>query len=214
MAVVSGDVGNSTTVGLLAFIGVVLRRWWAQYSGFPNTSDTNLIDDTGVATTLDLVTALMSGNTTTRATGSGDLFNMYTRGITISNTPGSTIDFSQIPYTTYDVYIYFCEGTASVSGETFSVSDGTTTYYYQNQGSDNFNGGTLAAVTSTSAGSPSTTGNYIKFTGLTAAAITITCVCSATATDAVVGFQVVEDAGGASGYINIANLYYQKLLAG
>jgi hypothetical protein len=198
MAVVSGDLGNSTTVGITATIGVVPVANWIQYSGFPNTSDTNLEDDSVSATTMDLVTAAMSGNATTRATGSGDLFNMFTRGVTISNTPGSTIDLSQIPYTTYDVYIYFCEGTGSVSGETFSVSDGTTTYYYENQGSDNFNSGTLAAVTSTSVGSPDTAGNYVKFTGLTAAAITITCVCSATATDAVVGFQVVEDAGGGS----------------
>ena len=197
MAGISGSLGSGTSPGTVAVIGVVPLAEWDQYAGFPNTSDTNLVDSTGSATTMDLVTALMSGNSTTRASGSGDLFNMFTRGVDIDSSPGSTIDFSQIPYSTYDVYIYFCEDTTSVAAQTFSVTDGTTTYYYENQGADNFNSGTLAAVTSTSVGSPDTTGNYVKFTGLTAAAVTITCISSTNSAVDVVGFQVVEDAGGA-----------------
>jgi len=193
---VSGDLGSGTAVSPTATIGVEPYTNWLQYSGFPNTSQTNLEDQTGSATTLDLVTAAMRGNKTTRAVGSGDLFDMFTRGVATDDASGSTIDFSEIPYSEYDIIIYFAEDVGNASGETFSVSDGTTTYYYENQGSDNFNSGTLTQVTSTSAGTPDTTGNYVRFSGLTAAAVTITCLCSDDrATDAV-GFQVIEVTGG------------------
>ena len=196
------DLGSGQAVSVLASIGVEPYVGWTQKSGFPNVSATNLDDHTGTATTCDLVTATMRGNRTTRAVDdSSALFDMFARGVAVDDTAGSTIDLSEIPYSEYDVIVYFAEDTGNSSGDSFSVTDGTTTYYYENQGTDNFDSGTLTQVTSTSSGSPDTTGNYVRFSGLTATAVTITGVCGADSATDFVGFQVIEVTGGGGGGI-------------
>lgn len=175
MTAVSVDLGSGTTVGTTPSIGVEPHDNWQQEFGFPNFTSTNLEDDSETATTLDLELATAAGNITTRATGSGDLFNMFTRAagcrIELENTQ---LIITQIPYSTYNVYLYFCESSSSTSGPLYEFTDGTTSYYYETQGSDNFDSGTLTRVTSESSGTPDTTGNYILFEGLSSASVTIT----------------------------------------
>lgn len=201
MTAVSVDLGTGTTIGTTANEGVEPHVNWTQQTGFPNFTATNLEDDTTTATTVDLQLSNAKANNSTRASGSGDLFNMFTRGVNVDGPSASTdLIWGQITdeYTTYNLYVYFCELTTSTGGN-ISFTDGTTTYYYENQAADNFNSGTLTRVTSTSSGTPSTTGNYVLFEGLTAAAPTIEVMSD---TDAVqiglVGCQVVESTAGSS----------------
>ena len=195
---VSMDLGTGTTVGTTASIGVEPYANWVQTTGFPNFSRTNMADQTTTATTLDLTAAALAGNVSSRAAGSGDLFNMYTRGVAGTGGAGSTFAFSDNPYAEYDVILYFGEQAANSAGNLQSFSDGTTTYYYDTQGADNFNSGTFTQVTSTSSGSPDTAGNYVRFSGLTAAAVTVTVVSILGGDIALVGMQVIEVTGGAS----------------
>jgi len=199
MTAVSVDLGSGTTVGTSASIGVDPHVNWQQEFGFPNFTSTNLEDDSTAATTLDLELAGAAGNLDTRASGSGDLFNMFTRGAGCRIELEDTVfQIDQIPYTTYNVYLYFCESSSSTSGPVYEITDGTTAYYYETQGSDNFDSGTLTRVTSESSGTPDATGNYILFEGLSSSSLTITCNGdSGNANDlAFVGLQIVEDAGG------------------
>lgn len=207
---VSVDLGSGTTVGTTASIGVEPYINWQQKSGFPDFTATNLEDQASVVTTLDLQ-GDFTGNQSTRATGSGDLFNMFTRAAGIgAAASASTLAITENPYATYDVIVYFCEVSTSVATETISFSDGTTTYYYECQGSDNFNGGTLTRVTSTSAGSPDTTGNYVRFEGLTSASTTITMIESVANHAGACGMQIIEVTGG-GGIIPLISHHIRQL---
>lgn len=200
---VSVDLGTGTTVGTTASIGVEPYVNWTQHGGFPDFTDTNLEDQDSSATTLDLA-GDFTVNQTTRASGSGDLFNMFTRAAGIGSTSSiSTLDITEIPYSEYDIILYFCESTSSVSAEDFSFTDGTTKFYYESQGSDNFNSGTLTQVTSTDSGTPDTTGNYVRWTSLTATSTTITMEMIGGTSNRMgaVGMQVIEVTGGGGGRI-------------
>lgn len=196
MTAVSVDLGSGTSVSTSASIGVDPHSNWQQESGFPTFTSTNLEDDTTAATTLDLeFSSSGSGNLTTNATGSGDLYDMFTRGVRVPQTSSASLIFSEIPYSSYDLYLYIAE-TDTASGDLYEFSDGTTTYYFESQGTDNFNSGTLARVSSTSSISPSTSGNYVLFEGLSSASVTITATSPDSNEMAMVGLQVVEASSG------------------
>lgn len=195
---ISIDLGTGTTVGIVPSIGVEPYANWVQKTGTPDFTATNLEDQDAAATTCDL-TADFTGNVITRASGSGDLFNMFTRGAGIGVTASiSTMAFTDIPYSTYDIILYFCETSTSVAGGDFSFTDGTTKYYYDAQAADNYNGGTLTRVTSTSSGSPSTTGNYVRWESITGASKTITmeAILGASNRMGACGIQIIEVLGG------------------
>lgn len=193
------DVGTGTTVGTVASIGVESYANWQQFTGFPNWTATNIEDQTGSATTTDLVLATGFGNRDTRAVGSGDLFNMFTRAVGVS-TSTTTLAYAQIPYTTYDIIVYVCEEASSPSGALLTVTDGTTSYYYESQAADNFNGGTFGQITSTDSGTPDTTGNYVRFSSITGASKTIS-LTNSVASMTVVGIQLIEVTAGGGGRI-------------
>jgi hypothetical protein len=195
---VSADLGSGDAVGTIPSIGIGPHANWVQYSGFPSWSATNMEDQSGNATTMDCVFAngLRSGNITTSAIGPGDTFEMFRRGVRADTETDSTFSITQIPYSKYDVVFYIenAEGSSSSVGDHDTIiSDGTTTYYVASDGSPKFTG-TLEQITNQTPLSHDGRGNYIVFSGLTSASVTITSRISGTVVFncSFVGFQVIE----------------------
>lgn len=179
---------DSSSAGALTFItgfpyGVESSSNWTQ--GEANTS--NLIDDSGAATTLDFAMAAF-----TLSTG-GDIPNFTTFRYGDSHFPGAASDswsLSEIPYAQYKIIVYATGSATLVQGD---ISVGGTTYYYaQNRGNVAF-----TEITDTSAAGTPVFGNYAVFgsdtTPLTGANQTISWSATGQAGAAILtGFQVVQ----------------------
>ena len=78
---------------------------------------------------------------------------------------------SQIPYSVYDIYVYFSSDTA---GRTGSVSDGSTTYYFSMLGSAAISGANALFTQTTDTLGTNPGANYAVFAGLSGASQTLT----------------------------------------
>lgn len=193
---VSVDLGSGTTVGTSATIGPLGggRAYWQQASGSPNFADTNLADNSGAATTLDLTLTDASGNNNTRAVDDGGSeFDMFTRGFGSAGTgTPATLTIAEIPYTNYDIVVCIEEHSSSGSGKTLAISDGATTFYAITQETARWNG-SWAPITSESSGSPDTAGNYAVFENLSGASQVLTFTPDTSGSGFVItGLQIIE----------------------
>lgn len=152
----SDDDDANTVIGTP--YGVVSSSNWNESLYDTNStaySLENLVDDSGAATTLDLdaagftisVFGTIPANTTFRY---GD-----------SHFPGAAADtwtLSQIPYAEYYIIAYV-SGNNLVQG---SITDGTTTYYWDDA-ANKANAANLTEITDTSAAGTPVFGNYAVF---------------------------------------------------
>jgi len=176
----SGDVAGVT----------VSQNNWNNASG-SSGSLSNANNNNGVATTLD---ASWSANTTWRVTANGtstgDAKLMY--GYIDPINPGQTavVNLTQIPYTTYNVYVYFGSNNTGATG---TVTDGTTTYSFtngaNNPGGNGFQAADYVRTTDTGSGYP--LANYAVFENRTGASRTIT-VTDVSSGSGIFGVQVTE----------------------
>jgi hypothetical protein len=190
---VSIDLGSGATVGTVATIGAIDggRAGWRQHSGAPDFTATNILDNTGAATTLDL-TADFSANSTARDTDDTTAtWDMFNRGGGVLSGSGTTLAFSQIPYAKYDVVLYFSSVFVSA---TMNVSDGTTTYYTLGNDAGNWTGNssTFARAEALTGGAADDNGNYMHWEGLTSASLTLTAISSTSSAMALCGVQIIE----------------------
>lgn len=84
-------------------------------------------------------------------------------------TNDATVTLSQIPYSEYDVYVYFGAGTNNRTGQ---ITDGTTTYSFRTSSIDPEFAGTYLQATDTGTSFPDA--NYAIFGGHTSPSITLT----------------------------------------
>ena len=84
-------------------------------------------------------------------------------------TNDATVTLSQIPYSEYDVYVYFGAGTNNRTGQ---ITDGTTTYSFRTNSIDPEFAGTYLQATDTGTSFPDA--NYAIFSGHTSPSITLT----------------------------------------
>ncbi|MCX6868233.1 MAG: hypothetical protein NTV46_18905, partial [Verrucomicrobia bacterium] len=176
---ISVNVGGFDTVhDVTGSLGVVSAANWNNLTTVANATGSNLMDDSGASTTLDIS---FSGwnNDTFNAWGDSraDMYSnfLHHQGDTMGN---ATVNLTQIPYATYDVYIYY---NGFVTKQVQAWTDGVTTLYGLR--GPNSGGGlsgyiqyqttseatALADVAGGTAG-----GNYLKFTGLTGSSLTLT----------------------------------------
>lgn len=186
--------------GTSQYAGVALANNWN--NSWPSNPTTDLIDNSGAATTLDL--AYVSFNTWSiqgsapgqDADGSynRNLINGYLNsgpaawGPSITN---SYVSLSQIPYAQYDVIIYFSADTAGRNG---AVTDGTSTFYFSTLGSASVSGANALLVQTTDTTGANPGANYAVFSGLTGSSQTFT-VDPKSGNDqwlGIAGFQVVS----------------------
>lgn len=156
------------------FAGVNPVTNWVVATG--NGTISNLGDNTGVATTLDITASSAFGpwrmSGTTPAQDSDGSYNKRMINPYLNAAGNTSVTIAQNPYLNYSVYVYFSSDTA---GRTGTVTDGTTTYSFTTIGPTSISGGnaTLTQTTDTSGGNPSA--NYAVFTNLSGASKTITC---------------------------------------
>lgn len=165
---VNGTVSGANVAGL-----VPASNW---NNSWPSNPTTDLIDDSGAATTLDI--AIASFNTWSvvgshpgqdaDTTYNKELLNGYLNAGPAGWNPPIThseIAFSEIPYTSYDIIVYF---SADVAGREGIVTDGTTTYSFNTVGPASVSGANaLFAQTTDTSLSYQTVANYAIFAGLT-----------------------------------------------
>ena len=185
------------------FTDVQESIWYSQWIGDPSgTNDSPIVDNHGIETLLAVSwTAPNTGNGQNSqpgtqpadwadAAGNPNLYVGY-----LESTKGNPLTFTltNIPYASYDVYVYMNRNGAD-SGTDGSIAVGGATYYYHPIVGWN---GVFTRATRTTPPSPAGTApaaNYCKFAGLTGATQTIT-AATIGATDnggAISGFQIVN----------------------
>jgi hypothetical protein len=172
---------NGTIGGASQYAGVVLANHWN--NSWPSNPTTDLIDNSGTATTLDLAYgawgswSIQGSHPGPDANGSynKELLNGYLNaGPAGWNPPitNSHVSLSQIPYAQYDIYIYFSSDAADRPGY---ATDGTTSYFFNTLGAPSIAGADALLIQTTETSNANHPGaNYAVFSGLSGAAQTIT----------------------------------------
>ena len=200
--IISWNYDSNGTVTGTNVAGVAAAANWN--NSWPANPTTDLIDETGAATTLDLAYASYNG---WRINGShpgvdGDgsynkeLLNGYLNaGPAGWNPPTTTssITLTEIPFAAYDLIVYF---SSDVGGREGDITDGTTTFSFNTVGPASTSGANaLFAQTTDTTGSYSVAANYAIFTGLTGASQTVTVAMRDNDEwGGIAGFQVVSTA--------------------
>ncbi len=177
------DHDHDVTTGTAGVVDV--GNWNNLTGAVANPTGTSLIDDSGVATTAGI-------------SSSGWLYNTFNdfgdnRKNMLSNFIGrdgdpissATITLTSIPYATYDVYIYYTaywmgnggeiqpwtesEGSTTLYGLRGPLSGGQLTGYQQYQTTSH-----ATALADADAAGGTAGGNYLVFSGLSAANLTLT----------------------------------------
>jgi hypothetical protein len=175
---------NSTITGGNQFAGIVMEPYWnntelmiGNATGDPVISS-NLVDNSGTATGLMVAQNSSQNpwdywaiNFTTPAQDADGTFNRrllngyQNKGATEAPYT-SSITISAIPYSTYDLYVYFSSDNAGRDG---SVTDGSTTYYFSTLGQAETAGvNALFAQTTETSSANHPGADYAVFSGLTA----------------------------------------------
>lgn len=180
-SVVSWNYDRNGTVSGANVAGVVPAANWN--NSWPSNPTTDLIDASGAATTIDLAYTSFNDWNIVASHPGADLDGTYNKellnGYLNSGPAGwnppitySQVVLSGISYGFYDLVVYF---SADVAGREGSVSNGTTTYFFNTVGAASVSGASaLLASTSDTAGTYATTANYAVFRGLSGAGQTIT----------------------------------------
>ncbi|GAA5483097.1 immunoglobulin domain-containing protein [Haloferula sargassicola] len=183
---VSWNLDNNSTVGgegagalplSPSLAGATPVDHWT--NSWPSNITTNLRDDSGNATTVDIAYSSNGGTFAidpahpgqdSDGTWNKEMLNGY---LNAGGGGTSSLTFSQVPYTSYDICVYFSADVADREG---SVSDGTTTYYFRTIGQPTTDGANavLIQTTDTVDDASDDQGNYAIFTGLSGATQTIT----------------------------------------
>ncbi|USN99531.1 MAG: LamG domain-containing protein [Phycisphaeraceae bacterium] len=165
-----------TVTGADHFAGVVSVANWN--NTWPDNPVTDLIDDTGTATTLDITYSSFNSWTVNEPTPANpgpdsdgtynrELLNGYLNAGYAPWGPPITyseVALSDIPYGQYDIIVYF---SSDVAGRAGDITDGTTTYSFNTVGPASVSGAdAVLAQTTDTAGTYATTANYAVFSGL------------------------------------------------
>ncbi|MBB5350869.1 hypothetical protein HNR46_001103 [Haloferula luteola] len=176
-------------------------------NSWPDNPVTNLIDDSGEVTSLDLTVTSFNGWTVNNPQGNpgvdGDgtynreLLNGYLNAGQAAWSPNPTftsVQLTQIPYASYRIIVYF---SSDVAGREGDVSDGTTTYSFNSLGPASVSGtDAVFAETTDGEGTYGTAANYAVFDGLTGSSQTITVqMRDDDEWGGIAGFQVVAHVG-------------------
>jgi hypothetical protein len=179
--VISWNLDNYGTVSGNNVAGVVAAANWN--NSWPDNPTISLIDSTGAATTLNLSYSSFNSyhiqgshpGVDADGTYNRELLNGYLNSGAAAWNPWTTTSsftLSQIPYSQYDVYVYFSADTA---GRTGSLTDGTTTFGFSTLGSAAVSGASALFVETTDTTGAFPLADYAVFKGETASSLTITC---------------------------------------
>jgi autotransporter-associated beta strand protein len=194
-----GTVPTNST----SFAGVVSAANWNDSYTISTSANplsgspwSNLIDDSGTATTLDI--SFNSGAqwqlNPRNVAPSQDLDGTYNKRmlkgyVDMSGGQPVTVTLAEIPYAKYDIYIYMNSAAANREGY---VTDGASKFYFRTYGSDAISGdnAVFARATETTDLAPNSAANYAKFFNLSGSSQILTVF--AAGNGGIAGIQVVE----------------------
>jgi hypothetical protein len=184
--VISWAYSNGTSVNGSA--GVVLASNWNQTQEAGST-DLLYSDATSSGTTISLSGGF--GAWGIGGVSSPDLDGNTNKAILDGyyNSFGSTATIGSIPFSQYDLIVYF---SSDVDGRTGTVSDGTTTFSFSTMGIAATSGSNaiFTQTTNTGAGNPSA--DYAVFSGLTGASKIISIQSIPSSGMGIAGIQIVQ----------------------
>lgn len=201
-AAISWNVDNNSTVGgdgagslpsLSEEAGVVRVGGWSQT--FPDDPTTDLRDDSGVSTSLDIAYSSTNGTWAINFSHPGqdadgswnkEMINGY---LNAGNGGTSSVEITEIPYNAYSIIAYFSSDSDAREG---SVTDGSTVYYFNTIGGASTSDADALLIQATDTVDDPTDpdANYAVFSGLSGASQTIT--VDIPEFGGLAGFQVVE----------------------
>jgi len=168
----SNEVSMAT--GDVAGVTVSQGNWNNASGGSGSLS--NVKNNSGTTTTLNVSWGGTSPGTwhvTANGTATGDAKMMNGYLDAADRARSAYVTLSQIPYATYDVYVYVGGSNSGAKGK---VNNGTTAYSLTNgsinPGGDGFQVADYVVTTDTGSAYPSA--NYAKFAGLTGSSVTVT----------------------------------------
>lgn len=154
------------------------NSWWANPTN-------NLRDNAGYVTTLDIhyqsfnTYSIQGGNPGADSDGTfnKEMLNGYLNAGPAAWHPATSntaVTVAEIPYSTYDIYVYI---SSDVAGRAFFVTDGSTTNYGTTLGPDSIATGTatFAQASENTVAGYSVPANYVVFSGLTGTAQSVSC---------------------------------------
>jgi hypothetical protein len=197
--IISWNLDHNGTIGGSQQAGVALAANWN--NSWPSNPTTDLMDNSGAATTLDLAYASFNTWSIQGSTPGQDADGSYNRNLIngyLNSGPAawgppitnSYVSLSQIPYAQYDVYVYFSSDAAGRNG---IVTDGTSSFSFSTLGSASISGANALLLQTTDTTGTNPGANYAVFSGLTGGSQTFT-VNPTSGNDqwlGIAGFQVV-----------------------
>lgn len=174
-AVVSWNYDYNGTVTGTNQAGVVLVANWN--NSWPSNPTTDLIDNTGASTTVDISYASYTGYFLTGSHPGADADGSYNRELLngfMASGPAawgpwiteSRVIISQIPYAQYNIIVYFGSDGSNRAGY---VTNDSTNYYFSTIGSSSVSGSNaILTQTTQTDNSAYPQANYAIFSGLSA----------------------------------------------
>ena len=184
---------NTTPTATAGAPGFAADHWNSKKGQNASGSLTNVWDNSGTATTMDVSYSMSGFSQTTYTTNSNDAVEwnqqLFSGGVgnnTTSGTGGGTIDLTQIPYAQYTLVVYMIGRGSSYHG-TLTVDGGTPLTVSANAGTKGLTSGWYTLMDS-----GNSHGTYAVFTNLTGASQSVTLSAAAYHYEYISGFQVVE----------------------
>ncbi len=181
-----------TVPGGTARAGVEVATNWN--NSWPDNPTVNLRDQNGFATTVDLVYNSYANYGIQGSHPGGDADGSYNRELLngylnsgSSNVPtNSSVALTQIPFSYYDLYVYF---SSDVAGRTGTVTDGRTQFSFSTLGAPSISGANAVLTQTTDTGSNYPAANYAVFAGLSGRGQNLQ--CHVPLYGGIAGFQIV-----------------------
>jgi len=190
--IVSWNYDRYGTLNPVAVAGVAAATNWN--NSYPNDPVAALADNNGSPTSVAIAynsynaSSIQDSHPGADANGAYDkeLLNGYLNSGAGQIPAASSVDITQIPFSYYDLYVYFSSDQAGRIG---TVTDGATTFSFTTIGSPSIAGGNamLARTTDTAAGYPSA--NYALFSGISGSNTSV--ICNIPLFGGIAGFQIV-----------------------
>lgn len=172
--------------------GVVAVTNWN--NSYPNDPVASLVDNNGAPTSVAIAYnsynswSIQSSHPGVDADGTynKELLNGYLNSGAGQIPTTSSVDISQIPFSYYDLYVYFSSDTA---GRTGTVTDGAITYSFATIGPAAIAGANAMLTRTTDTGTNYPAANYALFSGISGDSQNI--LCNIPLFGGIAGFQIV-----------------------
>jgi hypothetical protein len=191
--------GYGTINGGSDYAGVVSADYWNdtyQIDGNSGAPESNLINNTGTATTLS---ASFTDNSqygyaiqfSGQSADSDGLYNKALLNGYLNNGNGASVDIALtgIPYSAYSIYVYLSSDTAGRDG---TVNVGSTTFDFSTIGPAEISGSNALFTQTADTTGADPAADYAVFTGLSGASQTI--ISTIPSYGGIAGFQIVDTA--------------------